>query len=192
MVRRIGYGAADTHLTFQGNETVERRIVLGRAVTLEAMVVTDASIDRGMPGFEENRRLGLGHFMTRAELAKLEGVSLGSILEQIPGASILHRNGGMWLRSNRPTGMIAVPPDVTDSILGATPGCYSQVYLNNARVFSGRVIGGRLEPLFNLNSINPAQIEAIEFYSSPAQTPLKYSTTESQCGVLVIWTRRSP
>jgi hypothetical protein len=48
-----------------------------------------------------------------------------------------------------------------------------------------------LEPLFNLNSINPAQIEAIEFYASPAETPLKYSVMESQCGVLVIWTRRS-
>jgi hypothetical protein len=193
VIRRIGYGAADTHLTFHGNETVERRVVLGRAVTLEAMVVTDASIDRAMPGFEENRRLGLGHFMTRPELAKLEGVSLGSIVQQMPGASILHRNGGMWLHSNRPTGLSVARPDVTDSILGATPGCYSQVYLDNTRVFSGRVgADGRLEPLFNLNSINPAQIEAIEFYASPAETPLKYSAMESQCGVLVIWTRRSP
>ncbi len=36
------------------------------------------------------------------------------------------------------------------------------------------------------------QIEAIEFYSSPAQTPSKYSRLNSRCGVYVIHTRRPP
>jgi hypothetical protein len=193
VVRRIGYGAADTHLTFKGNETVERRVVLGRAVTLEPVVVNDVTSERYMPGFEENRRLGLGHFLTRAELAKLEGVSLGSILEQIPGTTIVHKNSAMWLHTNRVSGMRVAPPDKADSIRGAPTACYSQIYLDNARVFSGRVMfDGHLEPLFNLNDINAAQIEAIEYYASPAETPLKYSTMESGCGVLVIWTRRSP
>ena len=203
VVRRMGYGAADTRLTFRGNETLERRIVLGRAIVLEPVVVAEHSVDRAMASFEENRRIGLGHFMTRAQLAKLEGVSLGSILEQLPGATIIRGNGGAWVRSSRSFGFAAIPPDPFDAFQGAPPAaCYSQVYLDNTLVFAGRVEeepgsrGGsgqkHWEPLFNLNSINPAQIEAIEFYASPAETPLKYSGMESHCGVVVIWTRRTP
>lgn len=193
VVRRIGYGAADTHLTFHANATVERRIVLGRAVTLEPVVVSDVTLDLAMRSFEENRRVGLGHFITRAELAKLEGVSVASILEGLPGATIIRGRGGSWVRSNRIVSFTGAGPDAEDMALGAPPAaCYSQVYLDNTLVFSGRIIDGHFEPLFNLNSINPAQIEAIEFYASPAEAPLKYSRMESHCGVVVIWTRRSP
>jgi hypothetical protein len=62
-------------------------------------------------------------------------------------------------------------------------------------VFSGQRYGSAngewtLPPLFDVNSIAPDRIEAIEFYSSPAQTPAKYSGLGSVCGVLVIYTRR--
>jgi hypothetical protein len=44
----------------------------------------------------------------------------------------------------------------------------------------------------DINSFSPAEIEAIEFYTGPAQTPVKYSRLDSHCGVLVIHTRRTP
>jgi hypothetical protein len=118
---------------------------------------------------------------------------VGSILESLPGAMIVRGHGGTWIRGSRAISFNSIPPDRQDSALGApAAACYSQIYLDNTMVFSGRIIAGHWEPLFNLNSINPAQIEAIEFYASPAETPLKYSKMESHCGVVVIWTRRSP
>jgi hypothetical protein len=46
--------------------------------------------------------------------------------------------------------------------------------------------------LFDVNSLQPDQIEAVEYYAGPSQTPMEYSTLNAVCGVLVIWTRRTP
>ena len=89
VVRRIGYGAADAKLTFTGFETVERRVVLGRAVTLEAVEVTARANEREMPGFEDNKRVGLGKFMTRVELEKFTGMKIGSALDQLSGVNTI-------------------------------------------------------------------------------------------------------
>jgi hypothetical protein len=196
VVRQIGYGAADVRVTFAAGETLDRQVVLGRAVGLSTVKVT--ATQPVIPSFEEHRRIGLGHFLTRAELAKLEGRRLNSVIEQFPGAHVVSgRGGGGWVRSRRISSGMPVFPERADSAAGAPPAsCYSQVYLDKVLVFAGRKYSedGRQkwEPLFNLNSIAPEQIEAIEFYAGPSETPLEYSRTDSQCGVLVIWTRRSP
>jgi hypothetical protein len=66
--------------------------------------------------------------------------------------------------------------------------CYALVYVDDV------LMNGTTEPTepFDISSIAPEQVEAVEFYSGPAQTPLKYSRMGSNCGVLVIWRRRSP
>jgi hypothetical protein len=58
----------------------------------------------------------------------------------------------------------------------------------------GHMVSGRSQsdPLFDMNSIQPDQIEAIEFYAGPSETPPEYSGLNSTCGVLVIWTRKTP
>ncbi len=78
--------------------------------------------------------------------------------------------------------------------------CYALVYVDNHAVWSGKKFreppGGRpgpqyrWEPLFDINSIPVAEIEAIEYYASAAETPAKYATRNSDCGVLVIHTLR--
>jgi hypothetical protein len=51
--------------------------------------------------------------------------------------------------------------------------------------------GKSREPLFDTRRVSAEQIEAIEYYAGPAETPAKYSTLNTQCGVLVIHTRRA-
>ncbi len=41
-----------------------------------------------------------------------------------------------------------------------------------------------------MNSVPPDQIEAIEHYAGPSQTPSRYARLTSSCGVLMIHTRR--
>jgi hypothetical protein len=201
-VRAVGYGAADAQLAFTENEGIERRVVLGRAIVLEAMNVR---AERPLlPSFEENRKLGLGHFLTRADLAVRENMTLLTFLESMPGMRIVHGSTGRaWVVSSHAAGSVrAIPPDVADSIQGARPmPCYSQVYLNDALVFGGRIIEerGRVrgpsvhwEPLFDVSTFSAYQVEAIEYYASSAETPLRYQRNDPRCGVLVIWTRRSP
>ena len=76
-------------------------------------------------------------------------------------------------------------PSKAERAQGLTCACYAQVYLDNTLVNSG----GPTEP-YDVNAIPAEQIEAIEFYASPAQTPAKYGRPNSACGVLVIHKRR--
>jgi hypothetical protein len=221
-VRHVGYSALQTPLTFTANKTLERRILLGRSVQLETFTVT-AEADAAaatIPGFEENRKLGLGAFLTRSELERQEGRRLSDVLEQMKGSGIVRGRGDRgWILSKRPppslpkcqdgqaagavrgmsgtyakcaistagpgTGMWC-PETLQEKLDGLQCGCYAQVYLDGSLMNRGNPT-----PPFNVNELLVASIEAIEYYASAALTPMRYSSN-SNCGVLVVWSRRSP
>lgn len=190
LVRHIGHGALTTTIEFPAGQVVSRRLVLDRVAVLDPFVVSATAIERGMmAAFEEHRHIGLGHFLTSAELRPMEGRTTGAVLANFPGIAFVRGNTGQqWVVSSRPRGDRAAHRiGAEDRFKGAPErACFAQVYLDRMLVYSAR----DEEPLFDVNSIAPAQIEAIEYYSGPAETPPEYSRLESTCGVLVIWTRR--
>lgn len=194
IVRRVGFGPLDTHLTFEAGRSIQRTVYLGRAAMLDSVIVTDRMTDRALADFEDNRRLGLGHFLTRDDLKVLENVSTAGALETLPGISIARSPIGSyaWVQTSRFSAHQNVGnPDRADATKGAKPGCYAVVYLDNAVVFSNkRVDGGLIDPLFDINTIPVSEIEAIEYYASIAETPARYNTAFATCGVLVIHTLR--
>jgi len=169
---------------------VEARYLLKRVTTLEAVNVSANAV---IPSFEDNRAIGLGQFMTRADLAKLDGLKLGDILRQMRGVQVMTGRGGYaWLASGRGIKTLGGSQSGLsreDIYRGARSACYAQVYLDQVLIYGSKRAGGA-EELFDLNSVSPEQIEAIEYYSGPATTPLMYSRLNSNCGVLVIHTRR--
>lgn len=50
---------------------------------------------------------------------------------------------------------------------------------------------GRPTEPFDVNSVPPVTIEALEYYNGPTQVPHEYNNANADCGVLVIWTRRA-
>lgn len=193
VVRRVGYGPLDTHLTFVAGRSIQRTVYLGRVAMLDSVIVTDKMSDRALADFDNNRRLGLGHFLTRDDLKVLEGVTTGAALQTIPGIAIARSRLGpyAWVQTNRGTAAFGtLLPDKGDQTRGAKQGCYAVIYLDAQVVFGNRQLGSNLEPLFDINSIPVSEIEAIEYYASPAETPARYNTLNATCGVLVIHTLR--
>ena len=172
VVRKIGFVPLDTTLAFPPHRTVEREIFLSRLITLDSMKVV-AQRSR-IPSFDEHRRRGIGSFLTHADLDKRGARRLGDQLSSLVGVRL----------AGRPPHAYAVSSHGQKS-LGGSGDCYAQVYINRALVY-----GRPGDPLFDLNIITPAQIEAVEYYASDAQTPPEYSSMNSDCGVVVIWTRR--
>lgn len=199
VVRRVGYGPLDTKVTFAANRTIERDVVLGKATTLDSVIVNAARNDEDMRGFEEHRKLGLGHFMTRAELAKNEPRHLGDILRETPGLGYVAGRGnrgfvysrrrdpcpdqGLWTNCTEANG-VYFPKDAFDAAQGIKPKCYSVIVLD------GSILNpGHPTPPFDLTSIPTENVEAVEYYDGTVQTPMQYST-KNECGVVVLHSRR--
>jgi hypothetical protein len=206
-VRHVGYGPVETQLTFVGGQTMQRHIMMVRSTTLDSVVVTEKSTDHMLDDFEANRKVGLGHFLTRAELAPQEGRSTAAVLTSVPGAKVYTMGSHGWVGSSRHNatsihggGSAHLGLDKSDSLKFAPLWeCYALVYLDNNPIWRGQKftytvprvgVVTQWEPLFDINSIPVASIEAIEYYSTAAETPMKYASLNSECGVLVIHSLR--
>ena len=215
IVRRIGFGQLDTVMVFRDNQTIERRVTLGRVAMLDSVVVAGEKPDRELADFEANRARGFGRFVTRAELDKIENQSLSSVVQGLQGLGVMRGTTGQsWVTARRspmtrcPGGRPAVSPAeaaamqrITDDCLrserlyyvpedhetrqGMKRACYSLVYVDR-----GLMNSGTPTPPFDLNTIQPTQLQGIEWYETTASLPSTYSTGNARCGVLVLHMRR--
>ena len=188
LLRRIGWQPRAVDVEFAAGATVERKFLLSKVVALDTVAVTASELPRD---FEEHRKQGLGRFLTGADLERLRGQPVHVALRNIPGLQLVTGSvGAAWVRGGRGA---SLSDTMCRDLEGATTldgekgcNCFAQVFLDGMRLYDGKSKG----PVPNINTIPAESIEAIEFYVGGAQTPLKYSTLNSGCGVLVIHTRR--
>ena len=189
-VRALGRSPLRMILEIGDTGRVVRDFVLKAVASLDTVNVVASAV---VPSFEEHRATGLGQFFTRADLEKQKGRKLGDILSQTRGVRVLRGNANAaWLTSSRGPRSIGGSGrnvDQAEYRKGARNGeCYAQVYLDAMLIYKSSRIAN--DELFDLNTVAAEQIEAIEYYSGPASTPLMYSRLNTECGVLVIHTRR--
>jgi hypothetical protein len=181
-VRRPGYGPLDATLSVRTNEVVNRRMVLSRVTVLNEVLIT--ARDRRLTEFEENRKRGLGVFMTRDFLETQEGRKLSTVFGQMPGVWLYANKGGFrgeYISSSRKCIPVIRLQDNGGTEQNCLP-CYAEVFLDGNHVTRN---GQR----FDINSIEPADIEAIEYYRGASESPGRYRTADGACGVVVIHTR---
>ncbi|HEX7939761.1 MAG TPA: carboxypeptidase-like regulatory domain-containing protein, partial [Gemmatimonadaceae bacterium] len=191
-VRKVGFAPVTTRLTFAAGPTPQRKVLMDRISVLDTVSVTATVTQQWKRDFEDNKKLGLGKFWDRAAMEALDNSRLSSILSDLARSTVVRgRGNAAWIARSGATLTLGgtdrstIVPDEFDVRLGAKPACYADVFVDNIRVYSGR----NGEPLFDLNSISPSQIESMEYYADPARTPAKFSNLNTVCGTLVIWTR---
>lgn len=127
-------------------------------------------------GFNERRRLGFGHQIDRAEIERRSAHDLLNILRTVPGVrlnSVRTADGGReW---------------VLETGRANAGDCRMQVYINGARMSSLAGDPGLLDDLLRTYA---ADIEAVEVYRGPAETPEVFGGSTARCGVVAIWYRR--
>ena len=190
VIRKSGYLSDTATITFLDSRTIERDFVMvtGGQVDLPAVSVKAASPARGrLADFEERRAAGFGHFIGGDELRRNESKRMADLLVRVPGAAVSRgRNGEAWIAGGR--GHVSIQGhqlDKQDAARGARPQCYALVWLDGVLVYGYR----DREPLFDVNSVSPADLEAIEYYAGGGQVPTKLAGSNAACGVLVLWTR---
>lgn len=192
-VRKLGYAFIDARVDFQSGELTDRTMVLERITVLDSVTVRGAAADESMRVFEEHRKIGLGKFLTRADLEKHHNRRVGEIVAQFPAAHLVNGAQGQgWLLGNRrgvksAWGKDCDPrqEDLHNGTVSKPPcpsACYPRVYLDGVNISYAEVP--------NLNRYTAQELEAIEFYAGGAQLPAEYNTLNSVCGVLVLHRRR--
>ena len=189
-VRKLGYGPMDAKVDFVAGRATERRIVLTRITTLDTVTTSQSMLWREAPllrEFEDNRKIGLGKFYTRTDLEKGRERSIMSFFEGIPGFEAITWNGGKWIKSTRIRSINPECYELEDAILPIRPslrcGCFPIVFFDFQKLSDERRVP-------NINRFKPDDLEAIEFYRSGAETPQRYAVLNSQCGVIVLHSRR--
>lgn len=186
VIRRVGYNAMAISARFSGTDTLAADFALiPSTVLLDTVNVVGAARVHGkFLEFEARRTHGGGGFITREELEKSKDRQLGEIVAKLSGLRVNRFGAESAVASSRWTGR-ARGGDTMDRRKGAPRGCYSQIYIDNLRVFSSDVG----ESLFNINSIPPSTIQGIEYYASREETPIQYASNRAECGTMLIWTR---
>lgn len=181
-MRRIGYSPAEYRVEISPTGVTRRDAFLQRVQVMDTVSVRAL----GMRTFEENRRVGLGHFLDRTQLARLESQRLAEVVARFPGIMIVRGPGSQaGVASSRGPKSVMAACSILEETSTETCACAPAVYLDKVRLFAGGT--GEIP---NINRFTVASLEAIEFYEGPSQTPLEYSALNAHCGVVVLHTRR--
>lgn len=184
IIRKIGYAPLEITWPFAAGDSIIKIFELSTIQTLDSVLTVEKqTTDPRMAEFEAHRKLGLGKFYTREDIDKAGG-HISNLMAMTEGVRIMNGAAGQaYVMSTR--GMKSI-----DMLLHPTthPKCYTEVYLDDALMYTRRM--GTNPPPFDINSIPPANIRAIEYYSGVDRVPPKYMKMSTECGVIVIHTVR--
>lgn len=208
-VRLLGFAPIDTVLQFVDGKATENVFFLSKPPVALDSVVTNANRRVAGPGFdsfEARKAKGFGTFFDSTFLRANEQRHLGDLLGGgVKGIDVM-----------RPSTCKPAHPIMCDWRVAVKQGptqtmCAFQVVLDGTVVqrgnqfddrdappFSPQAVMDRVEAdketqwgkLFDLNRISVGSLIGVEVYRSGAEAPDVYGGMGTNCGVLVLWTRR--
>lgn len=164
--RRLSFTPMMLSLQVTSNDTTDVDVTLTMAADQLQTVVVEAKPDRKreLDGFEQRRKLGFGHFITRAEIEQRNPLLLSEMARAVPGTQITPTNitGRMTLRFSR------------------RPDCPPAYFLDGLFVAN-----------FNIDDVPARDVEGVELYAGLAGLPPEFMKQMGvqACGAVVIWTR---
>jgi hypothetical protein len=179
---RLGNTPVLKNITVAANERVRVEITLNPIVhQLTAVVVRADSTVTALndpTGFERRRRTEQGVFMTEEQIERRRAINTEQLFLAVPNVKV--DTGGIVLIDR---GVISYK-----ALLFSSPTPFGAQFIDcvGVQVF---VDGAMMPQPFDVNTIPPQRIKAIELYRGPATTPLELRTPKTVCGTLAIWTR---
>lgn len=183
LVSRIGYPTITTnHFVVESTFTARVSLTLpSTPLTLDSVTVVANGIPKrpqylAEAGFYQRRRMGFGHFVTRAEIDRRNPAILSDLLHNMPGVRVTC-TGARYC-------VVTMRAATTMFLRGK---CHPSVVLDGVLLQPGGTGGSslRLDDL-----INPFNVEALEVYPGPEGVPVQYSGYLSPCGAIIVWSRR--
>jgi hypothetical protein len=141
---------------------------------LEIVALSPLSTSPFLDNVRHRATRGFGVQLTREDIEERGPMRVTDILVTLPGVRVGQGRGGAGARSI--------------SIGRAIPGCQVQIFLDGTQVNRG----GTGETVLIDDLVSPLDIEVIEVFRGLGSIPAEFLTPQARCGVVAIWTQRSP
>jgi hypothetical protein len=167
-VRAIGYGVTSWLLRLRDGEVVDYIFeVAPLGVDIDPIVIEgrQSFAGRRLREFEERRRGGRGVFITEDQIQTRNAATMADLLRGVPGVRLNCRSGNCTAQMTR----------------GARGVCAADW-----------VIDGMPATMSATPALPTVGIVAVEIYRSPGEAPAEFLKSDSQCGVIAIWTKSGP
>jgi hypothetical protein len=173
-VNKVGFAPLRSAVEFSTGDTVEMEI--GMSVSFEEMAaveIVEAQNQSRLTEFERRRATGTGEYLTNEDIIHRSRGRLAEAIRTLGGVNLMSSgSGGTYLVGARASG-------------SRTGTCFTAVMLDGVWVYNGE----RTQTPFNVNSINPKDVAAVEYYRGLSNTPVELQGRRNSCGALVIWTK---
>ena len=138
----------------------------------------------GVEAFEERRRLGFGKFIDSTELRRSGNRRLSDILRGVPGLRMMYYVEDPqkpWIFEWRAVAGRKQSP-------GGEP-CWMSVVFDGSPIYRSGSLSR--PPDFHRDFYEVSSLQAVEVYRSPAEVPQEYGGASEQCGLILLWSRRT-
>ena len=176
----IGYAAINGEVELTSGDQLEVLLRLAVAATaIEPLEVVarsrapDAYLERN--GFYDRKAAGFGVFRTREDIERRRPFTTSDLFTQLSGVRVIY--AGMQGKDIRMT-------------RAEDPNCQPRIIVDRVIVRRGGRPAQGSEQVLDMLVTQPLDIQAIEIYRSPSETPQEYGGNEVTCGVVIIWTQR--
>lgn len=185
---RLGYGLSEGEPMeiFRGTRRVEIRLAT-EAIPLEEMVVTVRgtvpALERN--GFYEREVQTTGRFVVREDIERLPTPSTSALLMRVPGIGPVTFNEESAESTKRRI-------QFSRARSGVDWRCLPLIYVDGGMARAGGIFSPDDPSRWPTEEelVGPHDIEAMELYSTRLSAPARFQGPGSECGVVVIWTRR--
>ncbi len=190
LFRHIGYRPVKRGVLVLREDTVRVEVFLisEAAQRLEPITVTarpDPPAGRGIrEDFEDRRRLGFGKFIDSTVLRANEHRRMSDLLRGIPGLQFAWVPDLDCYGRNRCPPVLYLKGTRTSRVTGP---CFMTIIEDGMVRYRS---DGTSPPPDWSREFYVNEYEAVEVYRSSAELPIEFSGASSQCGVIVLWTRR--
>jgi hypothetical protein len=173
--RSIGRAPAANLIEVGANDTLNLSFTLETsAQLLSTVVVKERVLSKGLAGFDQRRKTGMGRFLTHEDIDAKRMNTIADLLRTTPG---------IHLEPTRTGGSTAVANGLSS--------CPLQVYLDGMPMSGAN--GTTMTEPFDLSYLPPPnQVAAIEIYSQSGDVPPTWlpqiTIGWKGCGAILVWT----
>jgi hypothetical protein len=195
--QRTGYRTTTTgELPVALRERVEVEVKLSAAaIAMEPLRVT-ARVQPPrrrtleVTGFYDRERRGFGKYLRREDIESHGRMNLAQVLSHVQGTAVLRRGMHEYIyfpRNGAPgLGRMSSSGGRAPARWGPPANsCLPRLFVDGVRV--------AYDADNDINAVvDPMSIEAIEVFRGPSEIPVEFNDNNSQCGVILLWTRKEP